>query len=160
VNVANATFTWWASLAEQVVASLSRRRHTGRVTVPAAERAPLTAAASAAAALLVLVAVPPVWAAVSWLAGRPGPEGVLTVLVLLDGLLLLAAGAQTWWRPATWWPWATAGGLLLGALQWVLELAAGTPSTWQVSGACAVVLVWFVLDRVPRPAPAETSTGT
>lgn len=128
------------------------------------ERPPLTAAASVAAALLVLVAVPPLWASVSWLAGRPGPDGVLALVVLVDGLLLVAAGVLTWWRPASWWRLATAGGLLLGALQWALERVAGTPSTWLVSAVCGVVLLWFALDRTPRaelqrgPAPVETGT--
>ncbi len=124
------------------------------------DRPPLTAAASSAAALLVLVALPALWASVSWFTGRPGPGGLLATLVLMDGLLLLAAGVQTWWRPASWWPWATAGGLLLGALQWVVELVAGTPSTWLVSVVCAVVLVWFALDRAPRTAGTADAAST
>ena len=115
----------------------------------------LTAAASVAGAVLVLVAVPPLWAAATWLSGEPGPGVPGAVLVLLDGLVLLAAGVLTWWRPVPWWARATAGGLLLGASQWVLELVTGTPSTWLVSTVCAVVLVWFVLDRLPRPAASR-----
>jgi hypothetical protein len=120
---------------------------------------PLGAAASVAGAVLLLVSLPPLWAAVSWLSGQPGPGVVGAVVVLLDGLLLLAAGVLTWWRPRDWWPWATGGGLLLGALQWLLELVTGTPTTWLVSAVCGVVLVWFVLGRLPGAAPEDADAG-
>lgn len=129
---------------------------TARASLTVGE--PLTAAASVAGVVLVLMAVPPLWGSVTWLSGQPGPGALGAVLVLLDGLLLLAAGVLTWWRPAPWWSWATGGGLLLGALQWVLELLTGTPSTWLVSTVSVVVLVWFVLDRLPRAVPTDPAS--